>query len=161
MFIYVTYGMPLAEKEMPKNLFGWRRHDVLTKSWEDEHLFDSESHYMLEVTNIPELTPFQRFLARTIYNPVVPISANWQRVGEFNREDLIKAVEKGLETDDDCIQQWFEGKEIVQLLRAAKDWEELLLAAEAITGAHESELEVAEYVDQKLKTSYVSQLRNF
>lgn len=125
------------------------------------HLFDSESHYKLEVSGIPEVTPIQRFLSRTIYNPVVTISAKWQRVGEFKKEELIKAVKKGLKTDDDCIQQCFGPKEIFKFIKAAQGWDELLLAAEAIGGGHESLPEVANYVDRVLKTSYASELRNF
>ena len=150
MFVYVTHGVPLILKEKPRDNKQLRRREIATRTWENEHLFDAESHYQYAASNVPELTPFQGFLARTIYNPVVPLSGKWRRVGDFDASDLLTAVQVGLDHDDDIIQQWFDASDVLELLDAAKSWDETLLAVEAICGGHEDTPKVAAYVKRVL-----------
>ena len=137
-------------KEKPPNIKQVRRREIVLRTWEDEHLFDSDSHYRYFADDVPTLTSFQRFLTRTFYNPVVPFCAEWQRVGNFDAKDLIAAVQVGLNHDDDIIQQWFDGSDVLKLLRTAKNWADILLAVEAIGGGHEDTPEVAAYVKRVL-----------
>lgn len=150
MFIVVAYGMPYSTREMPPDNRQMRRYDIVTRTWEDNHAFDAESHYRYEVTDVPELTPLQRFLSRTCYNPNVASKAKWTRVGDFDADALIAAVRKGLEHDDDIIQQWFCADEVLQLLSSATSWNETLLAVEAIGGGHEVMPEVDAYANRVL-----------
>jgi len=150
MHIVVTRGLPYTMKERPPNIEKLRRHEIALRTWEDEHLFDSNSHFRYFADDVPELTSFQRFLTRTFHNPVVPLCAKWRRVGDFDVKDLIAAVRKGLDHDDDIIQQWFDGANVVKLLKSAANWDEILLAVEAIGGGHEDTAEVAAYVKRVL-----------
>lgn len=150
MFILVTDGMPCAVKEMPPNEQSASRLAVVSRFWEQQHLFDSKSRYRCIPVDVPLLTPIQRFLAWTFYNPVIPFHGEWVRVGDFDRNDLTAAVKSGLEHDDDIIQQWFEADDVLKLLNAADGWDEVLLAVEAIEGGHEVNEEVAAYVKRIL-----------
>ena len=150
MYVVVTHGLPYTMKVLPPNIERLRRHEIVLRTWDDEHLFDVDSHYRYFAENVPSVTPFQLVLTRTFYNPVVRLRAEWRRVGDFNQEDLIAAVEKGLAHDDDVIQQWFDGADVIKLLTAANNWPEILLAVEAIGGGHEDIREVAAYVKRVL-----------
>ncbi len=142
--------MPRTVKEMPRNNESASRLAIVSRFWEREHLFDSESRYRRLPADAPVVTPFQRFLTWTIYNPVVPFHGEWVRDGGFDRNDLIAAVKSGLEHDDDIIQQWFDAADILKLLNAANGWDEILLAVEAISGGRETTEKVAAYVKRIL-----------
>jgi hypothetical protein len=148
--VVVTHGFPYTMKDRPANIEKLRRHQIILRTWEDEHLFDAYSHYRHFPDDVPLITPFKRFLTRTLYNPVVPLRAEWRRVGESKMEELIAAVKKGLDHDDDIIQQWFDGPDVIKLLTAATCWDEILLAVEAIGGGHEDTRDVAAYVKRVL-----------
>ena len=150
MYIYVTHGLPLTMAERPADIEKVWRSEIVIRSWEQEHLFDSTSRYRCVADDVPALTAWQRFLVGTFYNPRVPLRAEWRRVGDFAIEDLVAVVREGLEHDDDIIMQWFDGPEIIKLLESAGDWEEILLAVEAIGGGHEDTPAVADYVKRVL-----------
>lgn len=150
MYIYVTHGLPMLESERPPDIRAANRLGIMNRYWENEHLFDSTSRYRCVADESPELTALQKFLAFTVYNPVVPLRAEWRRVGDFALEDLVAVVREGLDHDDDIITQWFDGPQVIKLLRNADDWEEVLLAVEAIGGAHEVKPAVADYVKRAL-----------
>lgn len=151
MYIYVIHGMPLTMQERPAAIDKVRRHEVITRAWEDQHLFDQNSHYRYFADDVPEISSLQSFLARTIYNPVVRVHAEWRRVGDFDQKELIAAVKKGLDHDDDIIQQWFDKNEVMKLLYVANSWDEVILAVEAIGGGHGDTSAVAAYIKRVLK----------
>ena len=151
MFVVLTHGLPYAVSEMPLSIKKLRRHEIILRTWEDEFVFDSESQFRYVASVMPSISPFQRFLAKTIYNPVIPFTAELQRICDFRQDDLVAAVKKGLDRDDDIIQQWFEGKDVVKLLTCASNWNEILIAVDAIGGGHEDSVDVAAYVNRVLK----------
>lgn len=150
MYVYVTHGMPLTTVDRPRNIEALRRHEIMLRTWEDEHLFDEDSHYRRVPTSVPTTTPLQRVLAHTFYNPVVSIRAEWKRIGDFAPEEVVSAVKARLDGDDDIVQQWFDGSSVLKLLTAAAGWGELVLAVEAIGGGHQDTPEVADYVKRVL-----------
>lgn len=97
---------------------------------------------------------FSRFLSRTIYNPVVSVKIEWKRSGAYSRDALIDAVQRGLSSDDDIIQQWFNGDQIIRLLEHAETWDEMLLAVATISGAHEVDQRSLEFVNRVLGHSW-------
>lgn len=151
MFVVVTHGLPYAVTKMPPSIKKLRRREIILRTWEDECVFDSESHFQYIASKVPTISSFQRFLAKTIHNPVVPFTAELQRIGDFRQIDLLAAVKRGLDRDDDIIQQWFEGTDVVRLLTCASNWNEILLAVDAIGGGHEDSVDVAAYVNRVLK----------
>jgi hypothetical protein len=74
----------------------------------------------------------------------------WERVGNYDPDAMVAVVERGLVNDDDIIQQWFDKSDVLNLLRSATNWNETLLAVEAIGGGHEDTPEVAAYVKRVL-----------
>ena len=78
------------------------------------------------------------------------ITIQWERIGDYDPSALIQTVRRGLETDDDIIQQWFEGSEVIKLLESAQSYAQMLLAVRAICGEHETEPDVLTYVEQIL-----------
>ena len=151
MFVVVTHGLPYAVTEMPPSIKRLRRHEIILRTWEDECVFDCESHFRYVASTVPTISSFQRFLAKTIYDPVVPFTAELQRISDFRQKDLVAAVKKGLDRDEDIIQQWFEGTDVIKLLTRASNWNEILIAVDAIGGGHEDSVDVAAYVNRVLK----------
>jgi hypothetical protein len=55
-----------------------------------------------------------------------------------------------LKGDDDCIQQWFDGKHVIKLIEDARSFDEMLLGARAIQGDHDTDPDVMAYVKRIL-----------
>jgi len=53
--------------------------------------------------------------------------------------EIIAEVEKGLEKDDDIIQQWFDAEEVLKLLRSARTFDEMLDRVECVRGGFEAD----------------------
>ena len=144
----MEFGAPQVSKDLP--VFRPNRLAVMARTWEHVHVFDSTSHYTASPREAPSLGLISRILAHTFYNPQMNLEFTWSRQSGYNQEDLVALVEAGLEQDDDLIQQWFGGDEVLKLLRAAKTWEDTQIAVDAICGAHEVEPHVRHYVDEVL-----------
>ena len=149
-FIVVTHGYPYSTQAKPSGLTHLRRRDVIHKSWLSDHLFNSEAHFQYCPNKLPSVGSFSNFLWRTIYNPIVPVDIQWERIGDFSNAALTDAVQRGLETDDDIIQQWFDGDQVIRMLEYAKNWDETVLAVATISGAHEVDERSLDYVHSVL-----------
>jgi hypothetical protein len=150
-YIVVDFGAPHVADSLP-NCAPRNRLAVIERTWEDVHAFDGQSRYRVDADHVPKFGTIARILAYSFYNPMlrVPVDANWTRCGQYQKSDLVSLVMKGLEHDDDSIQQWFGGDEVVKLLENAQSWDDTLLAVEAICGAHEGNSEVLNYVERVL-----------
>ena len=150
-YIIVEFGLPHAADTLP-DCSPRNRLAAISRQWEQAHAFDGKSRYRVDVADVPQFGAVSRFLAHTIYNPMLSTNfdTNWSECGEYRKSDLISLVEKGLETDDDCIQQWFGGDDVIKLLETANSWNDTVLAVEAICGAHEADPEVLSYVERVL-----------
>lgn len=146
-YIVVQHGMPYTANEMPPRIERLTRADIMQEIWTASHVFDSSYHYCYETPTIPTFSPAARLLARTIYNPSVSIQTEWDRIGNYSADALIAAVDRGLQHDDDIIQQWFGAGDVLELLCAADSWDKMLLAVEAVGGSHEVYPDVARYVE--------------
>lgn len=146
-YIVVQHGMPYSADEMPPRIERLTRADIMREIWAVSHVFDSLSHYRYDTPATPTFSTAARFLARTIYNPFEPIQCDWTRIGDYSADALIAAVERGLQHDDDIIQQWFGADDVLKLLRAAQTWDQMLLAVEAVGGSHEVYPDVAKYAE--------------
>ncbi len=110
---------------LPQPITKLRRHELIRRSWEGESCLRLRIAVPLHSCKRSDVSRLQAFLAKTFYyNPVVPIET---KLGEneysfFRLADLVDAVRIGLQQDDDIIQQWFTGKEIIRLLESSKDW---------------------------------------
>ena len=149
-YIVVQHGYPHVADVLPV-YDRLSRLAVLARTWEHQHAFDESSRYALTLDHEPVTNICQRVLAHTIYNPSVAVSAKWSRVGESQIPDIIALVEDGLQRDDDIIQQWFGASEVIQLLKAASNWDELATAVSCIGGAHEVDDKARRYVAKVLR----------
>lgn len=147
--IIVEFGAPHVVSGFPT--MGANRLAVLARTWEHVHVFDGESHFTVQPREIPSFGLLTRFLAHTIYNPTVPLNFDWHRTSEYRQRDVIELVERGLQHDDDIIQQWFNADEVLALLNSANSWEQMLVAVHAISGGHEVDSHAREYVSVVLK----------
>ena len=150
-YIIVEFGHPHPADTLP-NCSPRNRLAAISRQWEEMHAFDGKSRYRVAVAGVPQFGAFSRFLAHTIYNPMLSATfdSKWSECGEYRKSDLIALVAKGLETDDDCLQQWFGGDDVIKLLEAADSWNDTLLAVEAICGGHEADPAVLRYVERVL-----------
>ena len=126
------------------------RSDVLDRSWENEHAFDATWEYQPSVPDVPAIGGFAKMLARLIYNPRVGVTGEWKPVAKYDPAKVLALVEEGLKHDDDCIQQWFEAEEVMQLLRAADSFATMVLAVRSICGEFEVNDLARQYVKQAL-----------
>lgn len=149
-FVGVLFGSPYTTSSLPAASHSMQRSNILRQTWRQHHVFDEWSEYAWSAEMVPELSWWERALAHTLYDPAEAVSLRWERVGAYSPERLIDVVATGVERDDDIIQQWFGSAQVLQLLRAAGNWSETLLAVDAISGAHEWDSDVADYVQRVL-----------
>lgn len=147
-YIVVEAGGPSTTDALPG--FTSTRLAVIHRFWENCEAFDAEGHYRVVVSAPPIFTPIQTFLARLCFNPMETVDGKWERVGNYDRNALIQMVQHGLGTDDDRIQQWFEGPDVIRLMEASQSFAEMLLAVGAICGQHETDPGVQAYVERIL-----------
>lgn len=147
--ITIECGAPRVSDDFPR--MGANRLAVMTRTWEQVHVFDGDSHFTVQPREIPSFGLLTRLLAHTIYNPAVPLEFDWHRCSEYRQRDIIELVERGLQRDDDIIQQWFNADEVLALLNSANSWEQMLIAVHAIGGGHEVDSKVRSYVSKVLR----------
>src|SRR5687767_61856 len=85
----------------------------------------------------PVQRPGQRFLAHVIYSPKTGVMRRWEPAGTYVLTDIVAEVERGLETDDDIIQQWFGADDVLKLLRSAATFDEMADAIRCVCGEFE------------------------
>ncbi|MEM6855286.1 MAG: hypothetical protein AAF593_12840 [Planctomycetota bacterium] len=101
--------------------------------------------------NPPEVGSFAKIASRLIfevsgYNPPVQLQPEWRIVGPYSAEIVVNQLKRGLETDDDIITQWFHGDDVLELVKAARDFTEMVHAIQCIQGAFEVHDEARQYV---------------
>ncbi len=147
-YIIFENGYPwLADELLNRPLF---KRDIATKWWDRMHAVDQGNYYRLLVDNPPEMSGFKRFvtcgLAEVGYNPRVAMVSEWRRVSPYSKDVVITQIKIGLETDDDIITQWFHGDDVLKLVGAASNFDEMVLAIRCIEGAFEVDQEARNYV---------------
>ena len=148
-YIVVEFGIPHVADALPEHS-RWNRLALLARTWEQSFAFDANSQYRLAVTDPPKYGLIPRMLAHTIYNPSVDVGSEWLRYGDYDKAMLINLVSKGLEHDDDVIQQHFAGNDVLKLMSAADSWNDMTLAVEAIGGSNAACTEVRDYIQSVL-----------
>jgi hypothetical protein len=92
----------------------------------------------------------QRFLAHVIYNPTTGVTTRWEPAGSYALSDIIAEIERGLETDDDFIQQWFGAGDVIKLLGSATTFDEMADAIRCVCGEFERDPRLRAIVDNVL-----------
>src|SRR5262245_45981820 len=115
MFIATEFGTPYVSTslERPGSL---DRLSVMRRMWERCFAFDSQQRYRCVPSHIPKIGSVQKLLAHLIYNPMTSVTTHWEPAGGYSLSDIVAEVERGLQTDDDGIQQWFGADDVLKLL---------------------------------------------
>jgi len=142
MYVVIEHGVPRVAKELRP--YQPNRLAAMQKSWLHCEAFDADSRYEAKPDKEPSFSAFQRILAHTICNPSSGIQVDWHIAGESSLAEIVAEVEKGLDKDDDIIQQWFGANDILRLLRSATTFAEMLDRVECVCGGFE--------VDDRLRT---------
>lgn len=147
--IHIMEGAPLVMTTFP-TIAEATRLGVVKRFWERVHVFSKTNEYAFALEPEPHLTSWQVVLAHTVYNPTVRIVGQWVEVGPYAASRVVHLVRKGLERDDDIIQQWFSAAEGMKLLEGARSYEEMLIAVEAVSAGSESDEEALGYIERIL-----------
>lgn len=125
----------------------------MRRGWQHSFAFDTRQRYRCVPSHQPEIGAVQRLLAHLIYNPVTDVTTQWEPSGSYVLSDIIAEVERGLQTDDDGIQQWFGADDVLKLLRSATTFEDMVDAIRCVCGEFESDSRLRAIVDSILGTS--------
>ena len=71
----------------------------------------------------------------------------WHSTGESKLAEIVSEVEKGLEKDDDIIQQWFSGEQVMTLLRSANTFEEMVDRVRCVCSEFEADQRLQKIVE--------------
>jgi hypothetical protein len=123
---------------------------VIGRFWEQTCAFDQDCEYRVSVNNPPSYGWVAKILAHTIYNPADPVACEWMVHGKYDPKTIFALVEAGLKDDDDIIQQWFDGEQVMKLLRAADSYARMVLAVNCVCGLHETNEEARRFVESVL-----------
>src|SRR5262245_57944484 len=134
-YIVTEYGNPHVAAQL--TTFQPDRLAAMKATWTHCKAFDATSRYQLQPRIVPTFSAWQRILAHTIYSPLTDIQLDWNVTGECSLAEIVSEVEKGLEKDDDIIQQWFGADDVLKLLRSASTFAEMVDRVECVCGGFE------------------------
>ena len=138
MFIVTEFGVP----HVADSLEGSRRLNrlaVMERTWLRCSAFDAHQSYRCLPSCEPNIGAVERLLARVCYNPRTDVVTRWEPAGSYDLSDIVAEVERGLETDDDIIQQWFGADDVLKLIRSATNFQEMADAIRCVCGEFESD----------------------
>jgi hypothetical protein len=153
----VTYsGVPHVTSELlpmqPNTLAAIKRVWATSRAWSRVSAFTAHEPDGLQISLV------RRLLAHTFYNPKLGIKLEWERQGPTNLQDIVAEVERGLESDDDLIQQWFGASDVLRLLRSATSFEEMVDRVECVCGGFETDERLRGIVESVLGTQEAEQV---
>jgi hypothetical protein len=148
MFIVTYLGTPSVEASLEP--LRPNRLAAMATTWRSCKAFDGTSRYEPVPEREPTFGFLQRLLAHTVYNPPVGIAIDWKRTGDCDLNEIIAEVAKGLENDDDGIQQWFGTEDVLKLLRSATSFDEMVDRIECVCGGFEADERLKRIVDAVL-----------
>ena len=138
MYIVVEYGMPSVARSLEDDS-RMNTLAVMAETWKQCYAFSREFRYVSEPSEIIQIGWFRRALAHTVFNPTTNVRREWRADGQYDLSEILGLVEKGLEKDDDIIQQWFGAEDVMRLLRSAKTFEELCDRVRCVCGEFETD----------------------
>ena len=149
MFIVIEYGAPHIELSLRES-GPLNRLALMGRSWTRCHAFDARQRYRCVPSDEPRVGLLERILAHTFYNPKTDVTRRWEACGPRVLSEVVAEVEQGLESDDDIIQQWFGGENVLKLLRSASTFDEMVDAVRCVCGEFETDGRLRAIVDRVL-----------
>lgn len=149
MYIVVVGGMPSVVESLDS---GTRMNTlaVMGETWNQCHAFGPNTRYAGAPSINIHLNWLRRALAHIVWNPLTDVMMVWREDGEYRQSEIIALVERGLEKDDDIIQQWFGADEVMRLLRSATTFDELCDRVRCVCGEFETDPRLTAIVDSIL-----------
>lgn len=71
-------------------------------------------------------TKWNRFLAKTIYNPSFDVNLNWKQVGTYNLTDLKAKIKNCIDKDDDILTQFVDADFFKHKIEESSDFTHLV-----------------------------------
>jgi hypothetical protein len=122
----------------------------MRRSWTGWWAFDAEKSYRCVPSHEPKVSLLEKMLAHTVYNPKTDVMCRWEASGPCDLSVIVAEVERGLESDDDIIQQWFGAEDVLKLLRSARNFDEMVDAARCVCGDFEYDPRLEAVVERVL-----------
>jgi hypothetical protein len=150
MFVVTENGFPHVTEGLKP--FRPNRLAVMGKAWSGSKAYDGNSRWQPKNLDLPSYNLFQRFLAHTFHNPKTDLEIPWEITGECTLTEIVSDVERGLEKDDDIIQQWFSADEVLKLIRSANTFDEMVDRIRCVCGEFEADERLRKIVKAVLGT---------
>ena len=92
--------------------------------------YDSAGTKWKKIVSSPDVrdTWMTRLLARTIYNPIVPVEVKWVSLGSYTIQELVHAIHEQIDKDDDILTQFVDADTIKAGIDAARSFQDLVVA---------------------------------
>lgn len=149
MFITIEHGIPFVESSLSER-GPMSRLALIKRTWTRSWAFDAQRRYRCVPSHEQEVSLLERMLAHTVYNPKTNVMCRWEANGPCDLSVIVAEVERGLESDDDCIQQWFDAEDVLKLLRSATTFDEMVDAVRCVCGDFESDPRLEAIVERVL-----------
>jgi hypothetical protein len=149
MFIVTEFGTPYVIDSLGESR-PLNRLAVMRRGWDRCFAFDACQRFRRVPSHQPTIGAVQKILAHLSYNPITNVTTHWESAGSYDLPDIVSEVERGLQTDDDIIQQWFGADDVLRLLRSATTFEEMIDAVRCVCGEFETDSRLRALVDKVL-----------
>ena len=101
---------------------------VAGRGWIGTTLYDADghAHIVRAFDTTPPLGPLRRLLAYTVYNPAVKAQVLYQAPRSYLLDELREHLVRAVHADDDLLTQWHSEEDLIQGLRIATTYDDLL-----------------------------------
>lgn len=78
------------------------------------------------VSSNKKITSLSKFLAKSLYNPLVVIKRSWIQNGNYNLQDLVKKINYCIDNDDDVLTQFVDADDLKSKVNMCRDFDSLV-----------------------------------
>lgn len=125
--IYKNAGIEIINKETVKYFERTSAYGLIQDSSNAE-MYSSE----MEILNLEQKTDkfkntkWNRFLAKTVYNPSFDVTLFWKKIGTYKLTELKAKIKTCIEKDDDILTQFIEADFLMHIVEHSTDFTELV-----------------------------------
>jgi hypothetical protein len=125
--IYKNVGIEIINKETIKYFKRTSAYSLIQDSSDAEMYSDKMEIWNLEQKNDKfKNTKWNRFLAKTIYNPSFEVTLFWKKIGTYKLTELKTKIKNCIEKDDDILTQFVEADFLKYKIETSIDFAELI-----------------------------------
>jgi hypothetical protein len=109
---------------------------VASRGWIGTTLYhaDGRAHIVRALDTPPPLGLLRRLLAYTVYNPAVRAQVLYQTPRPYLLDQLREHLARAVHADDDILTQWHSEEDLIQRLRIATTYDDLLAVVRSTEG---------------------------